>query len=104
MPLHVSSTVVLIARRSKLYYTASGIIKPVGGRPVHRLREDWLHVPMFFLCLQQNYEMVAKFQAATACFSCDPPHLNLPKLILLTPISTTLFLPQNCTFKLLTFC
>ena len=29
---------VLIVRRSKLYYTASGIIKPIGGRPVHRLR------------------------------------------------------------------
>ena len=26
MPLHVSSTVVLIIARSKLYYTASGII------------------------------------------------------------------------------
>ena len=26
MPLHVSSTVVLIIRRSKLYYTAPGII------------------------------------------------------------------------------
>jgi len=31
---------VIITRRSKLYYTASGIIIPVGGRPVHRLRED----------------------------------------------------------------
>ena len=31
---------VLIVRRSKLYYTASGIITPIGGRPVHRLRED----------------------------------------------------------------
>ena len=31
---------VLINRRSKLYYTASGIITPVGGRPVHRLRAD----------------------------------------------------------------
>ena len=41
MPLHVSSTVALIIRRSKLYYTASGIITPVGGRPVHRLRVDW---------------------------------------------------------------
>jgi len=40
MPLHVSSTVVLIIRRSKLYYTASGIITPVAGRPVHRLREE----------------------------------------------------------------
>jgi hypothetical protein len=26
---------VLIVRRSKLYYTASGIITPTGGRPVH---------------------------------------------------------------------
>ena len=26
MPLHISSTVVLIIRRSKLYYIASGII------------------------------------------------------------------------------
>jgi len=35
MPLHVSSTAVLIIRRSELYYTASGIITPVGVRPVH---------------------------------------------------------------------
>ena len=27
---------VLIVRRAKLYYTASGIIRPIGGRPVHR--------------------------------------------------------------------
>ena len=31
---------MLIIRRSKLYYTASGIITPAGGRPVHRLKED----------------------------------------------------------------
>jgi len=31
---------VRIVRRSKLYYTASGIITPIGGRPVHRLRES----------------------------------------------------------------
>ena len=24
----------------KLYYTVSGIITPIGGRPEHRLRED----------------------------------------------------------------
>ena len=43
MPLHVSSTIVLIIRRSKLYYTASGIVTPVGtqvdtgsSQPVHR--------------------------------------------------------------------
>ena len=27
-------------REVKLYYTASGIITPIGGRPMHRLRED----------------------------------------------------------------
>ena len=41
MPLHVSSTVVLIIMSSKRYYTASGIITPsqverVLSQPVHR--------------------------------------------------------------------
>ena len=31
---------MLIIRRSKFYYTAFGIITPVGGLPVHRLREE----------------------------------------------------------------
>ena len=31
---------MLIIRRSKLYYAASGIITPVGGRPVRKLKED----------------------------------------------------------------
>jgi hypothetical protein len=31
---------VLIIRRSKLHYTASGIITPIGGCLVHRLREE----------------------------------------------------------------
>jgi len=44
MPLHVSSTVVLIIRRSKLYYTASGNITPVGGRLMRRLRESSLNL------------------------------------------------------------
>jgi len=35
---------VLIVMRSKLYYTASGIITPVGDRPVHRLREECLNL------------------------------------------------------------
>jgi hypothetical protein len=30
---------VVTIRRSKLYYTASGIVTPVGGYPVRRLRE-----------------------------------------------------------------
>jgi len=37
---------VLIIRRSKLYYTASDIITPVGDRPVHRLREDNFYLLM----------------------------------------------------------
>ena len=32
---------MLIIRRSKLCCTASGIITPVGGRPVHGLRADY---------------------------------------------------------------
>ena len=35
---------MLIIRRSKLYYTASGIITPIGGRLVHKLREDCLNL------------------------------------------------------------
>ena len=31
---------MLIIRRSKLYYAASGIFTPVGGRPVRRLRDS----------------------------------------------------------------
>jgi len=31
---------VIIIMRSELYCTASGIITLIGGRPVHRLRED----------------------------------------------------------------
>jgi len=38
--LYTFRAYVFIIRRSKLHYTASGIIIPIGGRPVHRLRED----------------------------------------------------------------
>jgi len=34
---------VLIIRRSKLHYTASGIIAPIGGRLVHGLKESSLN-------------------------------------------------------------
>ena len=34
---------MLIIRRSKLYYTASGTVTPVGGRPVRRLREEIIY-------------------------------------------------------------
>jgi len=41
MPLHVSSTMCSSSAGQKLYYTSSGIITPIGGRPMHRLREDY---------------------------------------------------------------
>jgi len=40
MPQHVSSTVVLIIRRSKLYCIAFGNVTPVAGLPVCSMRED----------------------------------------------------------------
>ena len=48
---------VLIVRKEKLYITVSGIITPIGGRPVHRLREDSLNL---------NF-IIRLFQAST-CF------------------------------------
>ena len=33
-----------------LYYTVSGIITPIGGRPVHRLREDSSEESSLNLC------------------------------------------------------
>ena len=35
---------VLTVRMSNLYYKASGIITPIGDRPLHRLREDDEHM------------------------------------------------------------
>ena len=37
----------------KLYYTASGIVTPVGGRPVHRLGGDSLIIKQEFVLV--NY-------------------------------------------------
>jgi len=34
-----------------LYYTASGIITPVGGHPMHRLREDFSYYETRFCAL-----------------------------------------------------
>ena len=44
---------VFIIRRSKLYYTASGIITPVGGRPLHRLREVFYRCDDTRFCIIQ---------------------------------------------------
>jgi len=44
---------VFIIKRSKLHYTASGIIIPIDGHPAHRLREDWffqLRLQIAFSC------------------------------------------------------
>jgi len=41
MHLHVSSTKFSSSGGQKFYYKASGIITIIGGRPVHRLREDF---------------------------------------------------------------
>ena len=34
--------VIIPYRRFGTTYTASGIITPIGGRPLHRLRDDWM--------------------------------------------------------------
>ena len=47
---------VLIVRWSKLYYTASGINTPIGGRPVHRLRQDSLHASTCF----EHYVLIVR--------------------------------------------
>jgi len=52
MPLHVREHVPII-RRSKLHYTASGIITSIGGRLVHRLREDWFNQSSLNLCTRR---------------------------------------------------
>ena len=41
---------MLIVRRAKLYYTVSGNITPIGGRPVHRLKEDSVHGTATYRC------------------------------------------------------
>ena len=41
---------VLTVRRAKLYYTASGIITPVGGRPVHRVLSQSVHRTATYKC------------------------------------------------------
>jgi len=53
MPVHVSSTVVLIIRRSKLYYTASGIVtlcRWPSGAQVERGLQSCLYMFRALLC------------------------------------------------------
>jgi len=59
---------VLIIRRSELYYTASCIITPIGGRPVHRLREETIVKQKFcaasWLITKLNYVQLYCFENA----------------------------------------
>ena len=59
----------VIIIRSKLYYTVSGIVTPVGGRPVHSVRQDSLNLctgrPPDVQARKKNYEN-AVFEVTTA--------------------------------------
>ena len=39
---------VLTVRRAKLYYTVSGIITPIGGRPVHKFDDTRVCITQFY--------------------------------------------------------
>ena len=66
---------MLIVRRAKLYYTVSGIITPIGGRPVHRLREDYLHlgtaVAQWLRCCATNRKVAGSIPAGVSRFFFD---------------------------------
>jgi len=70
MPLHVSSTVVLITGGLKLYYTTSGIVTPVGGRPLHRYNKTCKIkqlIPTYVNIREVLYQPVDR----TATYRCD---------------------------------
>jgi len=76
----------------KLYYTASGIITPVGGRPVHRLREDikikW--IPYRYVSttytLRQNYTNILQPAAFLILTTTRQQQQQIEPQILLTLI------------------
>ena len=47
---------VLVVRRPKLYYTVSGIITPIGGRPVHGLRCTVSKISIFLNRFSNNHK------------------------------------------------
>ena len=49
---------MLITRRSNLYYTATGVIKIIGGRPVQTFRWD---------CARDGYLQVSCYQMLCSC-------------------------------------
>ena len=60
---------VLIIRRSKLHYTASGIVTPVGGRLVHGSREDCfdIQVKMKAIFLPGEAEIMISCARVSKC-------------------------------------
>ena len=52
---------VLIVRRPKLYYRVYGIITPIDGRPVHRLRESSLNLCTGYNALCYNVPYLLLF-------------------------------------------
>ena len=54
---------VLIIRRSKLHYTASGINTPIGGCLMHRLREDTLN-----LCMSTLVHYIITLDFKSVCY------------------------------------
>ena len=72
-----------------MYYTASGIITTVGGRPVHRLREDGV----FHSKLQRPGLCVLMKTTAIPCISVTyRTQLQYPVSQLLTKVFNTKFL------------
>ena len=63
---------VLIIRRSKLYYTASGIVKPVGGRPVHRTATCRIYTLMWSTTKIIQKCTVSKTLKTFSCVTLSP--------------------------------
>ena len=58
---------VLIIRRSELYYTASGIVTPVGGRPVHMLRCTVRKTSTYYRFIKRTLDSTATALCTTRC-------------------------------------
>ena len=75
---------VLIVRRSKLYYTASGIITPIGGRPVHNLctgrpqQKTQQNFIMFIIVLGQHVSIL--IESSSGPSKKTDPYLKMFKM------------------------
>ena len=73
---------VLIVRRAKLYYTASGIVTPVGGRLVRRLREDSLSIILVINQLDAQNMFYNKFISCLYMIRAPCAHRQEVKIVL----------------------